>query len=88
MSAKFIVSVTSNLMQSLNMNIYKIIFAKNAIVDCQVVDRKIKLNSDCLYEHANGNLIYALIKAKNESEAITKSNEIIRDFVKKMEKSN
>ena len=54
------------------MEIYKLIFAKNNLLTCKEVDND-TYSFDGLYhyEHINGVLIYAIVKADSEQEALT-----------------
>jgi hypothetical protein len=65
------------------MNTYKIIFAKNEVVSCELLN-KVILGKECDYEHDNGRLIYALINAENESDALNKSGKVIKEVTEKV----
>lgn len=65
------------------MNTYKINFAKNTILSCEHVG-KMLLNSDHYYEHDRGQLIFALVHAENELEAINKAYKLIKEFNEKI----
>jgi len=60
------------------MNTYKVIFARNVVLSC-VIENHAVLNKEYYYEHDKGQLMYALINAENEADAIHKSNKIIRE---------
>ena len=66
------------------MNIYKVIFAKNEIICCDLMINKFELNEDYLYHQDKGQLVYAIIKAKNEEDVINKSNQIIKEVTEKV----
>lgn len=65
------------------MHIYKIIFVNNAVTTCEVVQRRVDLNSDYSYDHIKGKLIYALVKANSKDEAIKKGEQIAKQFTDK-----
>jgi hypothetical protein len=65
------------------MNTYKIIFAKNEVVSCELLHKAV-LTKEYDYEHDNGRLIYALVNAENELEAKKKSNKIVKEVTEKI----
>lgn len=65
------------------MNTYKIIFAKNTVLSCEIVGNML-INSDHYYEHDKGQLIFALVHAENELDATNKGYKIIREFNEKI----
>jgi hypothetical protein len=58
------------------MNTYKIIFAKNTVMTCEIVNKVVLANDH--YEQQKGHLIYAIIKAESEADAVNKANEMIK----------
>ncbi len=66
------------------MNIYKVIFAKNEVIACDLITNKFVLNDDYLYHQVKGQLVYAIIKASSEEEAINKSCEIVKEVTEKV----
>ena len=60
------------------MKVFKVIFAKNEVMTCSEVNVNLEGNYD--YEHDRGQLIYALIKAENETDAVCKSYEIVKEL--------
>ena len=65
------------------MNTYKIIFAWNEVLSCELLS-KVVLGDEYYYEHDKGRLIYALVKAVNESDAISKCDKIIKEVTEKI----
>ena len=65
------------------MNTYKLIFAKNEIVTCSLIFIKVEFNGQYYYEKEKGQLIYAIVKAETEEDALMLGNTIIKDFRKK-----
>lgn len=65
------------------MNTYKLIFAKNEIVTCDLMLTKVEFNGRYTYEKDKRQLIYAIVKAESEEEALKMGKEIISDFKKK-----
>ncbi len=61
------------------MNIYKIIFAKNEVIACNNVGNNINLNALYHFEQDKGQLIYALIKAEKEEEALRTAKRIVEE---------
>jgi len=57
---------------------YKIIFAKNEVVSCELLNEVI-LGNDYHYEHDKGRLLFALVRAENELDAISKGEKIVRE---------
>ena len=66
------------------MKMYKVIFAKNEVISCQQADPPVSFKGDYNYEWDKGQLIYALIRAENEAEAIGKSDDVVREFLEKI----
>lgn len=66
------------------MNIYKVIFAKNEVISCHQLDDRVSLKSEYYYEHDKGKIIYALIKAIDEDDAIGKSDAIVKEVRSKV----
>jgi hypothetical protein len=64
------------------MKVFKVIFAKNEVMACSQVT--INLECDYNYEHDKGQLIYALIKAENETDAVCKSYQIVKELNEKI----
>jgi hypothetical protein len=50
------------------MKFYHIVYAKNRIVSCSETRQKI-VGNEPYYEHSNGLLSFAIVKADNESQA-------------------
>jgi len=65
------------------MNTYKVIFARNEPLSCEITN-KVILNGDYDYKHDKGQLIYALIKADSEEDALNKSDKIIKEVTEKV----
>ncbi|MCD6013768.1 MAG: hypothetical protein K0Q79_3630 [Flavipsychrobacter sp.] len=53
------------------MNIYRITYIKNEVALCKEVNNTNEFNGIYHYEHDKGNLIYAIVKAENEENALT-----------------
>ena len=66
------------------MNVYKLIFAKNTVVSCNHIKNQIKLDAQYYYEHDKGQLIYAIVKASNEDDAIATGNKIVKEVTEKI----
>ncbi len=62
------------------LNVYKVTFVKNKVDSCKVVSDTAAGDNDA-YEEYKGQLIYALIKAENESGAREKAEEIANVFL-------
>jgi len=58
------------------MHIYKITFVKNKIDLCKIADETI-MEGDCIFEQHKGFLIYALVKAENETKAKERATNLI-----------
>lgn len=65
------------------MSTYKLIFAKNEIVACNLIISKMEFKGQYYYENDRHQLIYALVKAENEEDALKMGNTIISEFRKK-----
>jgi len=65
------------------MNIYKIIFAENEIICCNLLIGKLDFKGDYYYRQESGHLIHAVIKAKNEDRALSQGQNIITEFTPK-----
>ncbi len=63
----------------MSMHIYKITFIKNKIDSCKISDDTVMEGSFTCQKH-NGFLIYALIKAKNETKAQERANELVKQI--------
>jgi hypothetical protein len=61
------------------MNIYRVIFAKNEVLSCMEVSNTTVLNGWYQYEHKNGRLIYAIVQAETEENALTIAHLIIKE---------
>lgn len=66
------------------MNVYKLIFARNTVVACCLANNQIKLDSEYYYEHDKGKVIYAVVKAPTEDDAIAKGHKIIKEVTEKV----
>ena len=64
------------------MNLYKVIFANNDIISCEVAEQRFDHESEYYFEY-KGQLIHAMIKGENKSEALDKANEIIKEELEK-----
>ncbi len=53
------------------MNIYKITYIRNEAALCKEITTTTELVGLYHYEHTHGNLIYAIVKAENEDNALT-----------------
>lgn len=78
------VYLIANLIKAWVMNVYKLIFAKNVVISCDLVSGKFELNEDYLYHQDKGQLIYAIVKADNEAEALNKGGQIIKEVTEKI----
>ena len=58
------------------MNIYKLIFANNDIISCDLLPN-VALGKEYYYEHDKGKLIHILLRAESEADALAKSDKII-----------
>lgn len=65
------------------MRLYKITYIRNEASICRDVTGSIEVNGIYHYEHKNGNLIYAIIKAENEENAVTIANFISAEVKEK-----
>jgi hypothetical protein len=70
------------------MQLYKVSFIKNKILSCAPADPGIQLKGDMYYEYNNGKLIFAIIAATSEQEAMQKANELARTVSSNMQPSN
>lgn len=61
------------------MRIYKLVFAKNHVISCSLVDGDVQLEKNYYYEHISGNLIYAVVKARDENEAASFGKKIVTE---------
>ena len=66
------------------MNMYKLIFAKNAVISCDLMTGKFELSQDYMYHQDKGQLIYAIVKADNEEDAINKGGQIVKEVTEKV----
>lgn len=66
------------------MLVYKVTFVNNEILSCKhSEDVSIEIKGKYTYEHHNGYLIHAFVKAENEPDARKAAQKIIKEFVKK-----
>jgi len=61
-------------------SIFKLTYANNEVISCKIADANIVLDGLYHYEHKNGKMIYAFIKASNEEQAIAVSHTIVFDL--------
>jgi hypothetical protein len=61
------------------MNIYKIIFARNTIVSCELLPKQVAFKDEYYYELNKGQIIYALIKAPTAAAALEIAGRIVRE---------
>jgi len=61
------------------MNVYRAIFGKNEIISISEVSETTVLRGLYHYEHKNGRLVYAIINAENEENALTIADIIIKE---------
>jgi hypothetical protein len=66
------------------MNLYKVIFAKNEPISFHIVSADVSTDNYCYYEHDRGHLIFAMIKAEHEHEAIDMARALVRDVETKV----
>ncbi|MCD6013344.1 MAG: hypothetical protein K0Q79_3206 [Flavipsychrobacter sp.] len=66
------------------MTIYKIIFAKNEIISCSKAEDNAVLEGMYQYEHVQGKLIYALVRAESEDDARAIANAITEKVEKEV----
>jgi len=66
------------------MNLYKIIFARNEVISCKEENNTEYIDGSYHYEHKNGKLIYALIKAESEDDARSKALVVIKEVTDKI----
>jgi len=64
-----------------NLRVYKITFLKNHIDSCKLAEDTAQDKGNT-YQEYNGQLIYALIRAENETAAKEKASEIAQKFLK------
>lgn len=57
------------------MSVFRIVFAKNEIISCKETTHDL-LSDIPYYEHKNGQVIFALVKAENEEDATAKARTI------------
>jgi hypothetical protein len=62
------------------MNTYRAIFSKNEIISITEVNDTTIMNGLYQYEHKNGRLIYAVINAETEDNALTMASIIIKEI--------
>jgi len=67
------------LLSLIELNIYKVIFAKNEIISCVRVEDSVESFGHYQYVHDKGQLIFAIIKANDEAEAAAVARQIIKD---------
>jgi hypothetical protein len=68
-------------MKEATMKVYKVTFVKNAIVSCIATDKPLITGTHAV-QHYKGQLIYALIMAETEEQAILTAKDIInKDFI-------
>jgi hypothetical protein len=80
--ARFL-DVNHLLLNDIAVNIFKINFARNEVISCQAVDY-VFFNGEYYYEHNNGRLIYALVRASDESKAIAMTGKIVQEVADKI----
>lgn len=61
--------------------VYKVTFLKNQIESCKLAEDTSRDKGNT-YQEYNGQLIFALIRAENETAAKEKANEIAQKFLK------
>jgi len=66
------------------MNTYKVIFAKNMPITCELLPHHIISGKEYYYEQNKGHLIYAIIKAPNEDTALITANNIVHEVTAKV----
>jgi len=66
------------------MNIYKLTFARNKVFTCKEVSDRYSLNGIYHYEHKNGKLIYAIVKADSEPKALILVDTILKEIQEKI----
>jgi hypothetical protein len=66
------------------MNMYKVIFAKNEPISVQVVSTDVSNDNYCYYEHDRGHLIFAMMRAESEHEAMEAAKVIGHDMETKV----
>jgi len=64
-------------------NVYKVIFAKNRVISCRNAGASASMTTAYHYEHDKGYLIYAIIKAETEADALAIADCIIKDVTEK-----
>lgn len=62
------------------MKIFRLLYTNNEVVTCTDVSNYVGLNGIYHYEHRNGSLVYAIVKAANEDNAITIGNFITKEL--------
>jgi hypothetical protein len=67
------------------MLVYKITFVKNSINSCRVINKYPQFDGHVVYESHNNRLIYALIKAENEPQALQDAERLITEYVQRNE---
>ena len=67
----------------MQMNTYKVIFAKNTPISCDQLPGQTSLKSEYYYEHKKGQLIYALINAASEQDALVMAAKIIKEVTER-----
>jgi hypothetical protein len=66
------------------MKTYKVIFAKNKVLNCELLSRQIEITKEYQYVHNKGQLIYAFIRAANEAGAINTARTIVKEVSKRV----
>jgi hypothetical protein len=62
------------------MKIYKIVFVNNQPIDCKEITDGIVQDGKYHYVHSNGKLIYAIVKANSEADALRMTNEMAAEL--------
>lgn len=69
------------------MKFYHVVYAKNRIVSCSETGEKI-VGNEPYYEHSNGQLSFAIVKADNESQARSIAKYLAIELLQKYKPQN
>jgi hypothetical protein len=61
------------------MHLYKVKFDNNKVVSCKEMSPDTPMQSSHYYEHNEGQLVYAVLKAVSKEDAKAKALEIVRE---------
>lgn len=65
------------------MPIYKVIFANNTIVSCEVTNNTVTFPGNYYYEQTHGHPIHALIRAESLEDAEEIADQVVKEITEK-----